>query len=247
MSLESEIAALTSEARSLLNYFNTKKAGIDSSVQAAIAAVPEISRTWWVDQVAGLDTNLGTKESPFRTIDKAMKSTPASGVCTINLLSDYSFDKWVVSTCAYVFINGANAAVRPKLKPQYYLFEGATYLAGFLFQGQCATIEISAVDLVFPTVTGVTPAPVTQRLCTFLRTNSNSGLPPLLGVTLEGVNITMDASFFGALVGVSTTPVSLNANATTVPTGFGGKYISGIASGTDPKTLNNVLTNLSAL
>ncbi|MGE7094730.1 hypothetical protein ACQKIS_00900 [Pseudomonas fulva] len=248
MSLETEIAALTSEARSLLNYFNNKKAGIDSAVQAAIAAVPESSRSWYVDQVAGLDTNLGTtKESPFKTIDKAIKSTPAFGICTVNLLSDYTFEKWIVSTCAYINITGGSAMSRPKLKPQYLQFDGATYLGGFLLQGPYATVNLSSVDLVFPAIAGVSPAPSVQRLCSFLRTTSVVGMAPLLGLCLDAVTVTMDPTFFGSLIGVTTTPISLNANGVTFPSGFGGKYVSGVASGTDPKTLTGIITNLSAL
>lgn len=43
MSLETEIAALTSKATSLLDYFGNAKASIANALAAAVAAAPEIS------------------------------------------------------------------------------------------------------------------------------------------------------------------------------------------------------------
>lgn len=249
MSLETEIAALTSEARSLLNYFNAKKAGIDSAVLAAIAAVPAMSRTWYVDQVAGSDANAGTKEAPFKTIEKAANSTPATGVCNINLMGDYTFTSLVRSPCAFILVSGAEATVQPKIYLKYMdsgTSSGSTELAGFLLTGQFANIGIRKADLIFPSTAGATKLTATL-LCSFIRTNQRTNLPPMLGVSLEGLAVTMDATFYGALIGNSTSSVCLSANEVTFPSGFGGKYISTVAAGVDPKTLNNVMTNLPSL
>lgn len=252
MSLETDVANLVTKAESLISYFTGRKTSIDQSVAAAIAAVPETSRTWYVDQVAGLDTNAGTKDAPFKTIDKALKSTPNSGTCQINLMNDYTLDYGIVSTCAYVYIYGGLAATSPKLRLKYYALNQSdgttiTQLGGFLFLAQCSNFEMRQVDLVLPATTGVTPVPSLSRQCSFLRTNAGSNLPPVLGVSLETFTITMDPTFFGWLVGASTCSVILNANGMVFPSGFGGKYFNGVASGTDPKTLNNILTNLSSL
>lgn len=248
MSLESQIADLNKNTTDLINYFNAKKAGIESALAAAIAAAPETSRSWFVDQVAGSDTNSGSRELPFKSFEKAIASTPASGLCTINLLGDYTMTALVRATCAYVYISGVEVAVRPKITVKYVPGSGgATELAGFLFRAQAANIEFRTVEIALPSISGIAPAPVDQRLCSFLRTNQGSNLPPMLGVSLESTVITMDASFFGALIGNSTCAVCLNANATTFPSGFGGKYISSVGAGIDPKSLNNVLTNLPSL
>jgi hypothetical protein len=251
MSLETEIAALTSKATSLIDYFNARKNSIDSAVAAAIAAVPETTRSWYVDQAVGLDTNPGTREAPFKTIEKALKSTPAAGTCQVNLLSDYTMESRIISSCAYLYIYGGFAATQPKLKPKYSQSTEAdgviTSLSSFLMLSQSSSIEIRNVDVVFPSTAGVSPAPTNTRLCSLIRANSGSSLPPIIGVSLESLAVTMDASFFGALVGPSTCATALNVYSTTFPSGFGGKYIAGVSSGTDPKSLNNVLTNLNAL
>ncbi|MFK0086494.1 hypothetical protein ACIQUS_04285 [Pseudomonas sp. NPDC090755] len=253
MSLETDVANLVTKTTTLIDYFNGKKAGIDAAVAAAVAAVPETSRTWYVDQVSGLDTNLGSKSSPFKSIEKAIKSTPAAGSCTVNLMGDYTLDYLIVSTCAYLFLYGGLLATAPKLRAGYYQTTDAatgvktTQLGGFLLMGQASSIELRQVDPVLPAATGVTPTPTSIRLCSLIRTNAGSNLPPLVGVTLSTLTVSMDSTFAGALVGISTSSVVLNCTATTFPSDFGGKYIGGVASGTEPKTLNNVLTNLSAL
>lgn len=203
--------------------------------------------------MAGSDSNAGnTREAPFKTIDKAMASTPNSGSCQINLLSDYTLNYQVVSSCAYVYIYGGILSTAPKLKVQYYQQTDTnqvvqTMLGGFLMSTQYSQIEIRQVEIVLPSSVGVSPVPSNMRFCSLIRTNAGSNLPPLLGVSLETLAITMDASFIGWLIGSSTTPVSLNANSVTFPSGFGGKYVNGVAAGTDPKTLNYLITNLTAL
>lgn len=250
MSLEQQIAELVSATNSLLTTYNNKINGINSALAAAVAAAPETTRTWWVDQITGADTNTGSKDSPFKSFEKAVSSTPASGVCNINLMSDYTFSTLLRSTCAYIYITGVSAATRPKINVKYIntgTNNGSTELAGFLFAAQAANVEFRTVEIVFPSPVGATPAPVDQRLCSFLRTNFGSNLPPMLGVSLESMAISMDPAFFGALIGNSTCAVCLNANTVIFPSGFGGKYISSVAAGVDPKTLNNVLTNLPSL
>ncbi len=250
MSLESQVADLVASSNNLIAYFNTKKTAIDQAVAAAIAAVPEMVRGWYVDQVAGLDTNLGNLASPFKTFDKAIKSTPPGGVCQINLLSDYTLDVAYLSTCSYLSIVGIGA-VAPKLRLKYFIVTPDTtptrQLGGFLFQSQNSNFEMRNVTLVLPTTVGVPAGAGDQRLSSFLRTNGASNLPPLLSVSLGGMTVEMDPSFYGALIGTSTSSVCLCASGVTFPSGFGGKYLSAVASGVDPKTLPNVLTNLSTL
>ncbi|HGY2299755.1 TPA: hypothetical protein ACNV18_001481 [Pseudomonas putida] len=249
MSLESQLAELTQTCNKLVEYFNTKKAGIDAALAAAIAAAPAMSRTWYVDQVAGSDANAGTKDAPFKTFEKAANSTPATGVCNINLMGDYTFTTLVRSSCAFILVSGAEATVQPKIYLKYMdsgTSSGSTELAGFLLTGQSANIGIRKADLAFPSTAGATKLTATL-LCSFIRTNQRTNLPPMLGVSLEGLAVTMDATFYGALIGNSTSSVCLNANEVTFPSGFGGKYISTVAAGVDPKTLNNVLTNLPSL
>jgi hypothetical protein len=48
-------------------------------------------------------------------------------------------------------------------------------------------------------------------------------------------------------VGTAASAVVLGCSAVTFPGDMAGKYISSVPAGTDPKTLNNVLTSLPSL
>ncbi|MDD2059063.1 hypothetical protein N5D52_20730 [Pseudomonas sp. GD03860] len=252
MSLESDVGNLVTQATSLIDYFKTRKAGIDASVAAAIAAVPAMNRTWYVDQVSGLDTNDGSAAAPFKTVGKAMASTPANGICFVNLLSDYNFNDTTALTVGYLVLNG-NGATR-KLYPKYYqTVDGqgvtATVLGGFSASSVGYTVEIRGSEIVLPSPAGQVPAPNVTRSNSFVRTNSGSNLPPYVSLVLQAPVITMASDFYGALIGLSASSAILSVSGGTIPTAMLGHYLSnvGTPAGTDPKTLNYVLTNLSAI
>jgi hypothetical protein len=252
MSLESSISDLTTEAKNLIAYFTGKKAAIDSAVAAAIAAAPESLRTWYVDQVNGLDTNNGTSAATaFRTIGKAMASTPAFGVATIQLMSDYNFNEVTTQNPANVVIVG-NGAVR-NLYPKYYQVLASdgvtnqTVMGGVQLVTQASNIEFRNCNLVLPSSAGVLPAPTVNRTTGFIRTNGTGNVPPFLGVALSSIAVSAPADFIGTLIGATVASISLTAINSTFPSGFGGKFIGGIASGTLPKDTANVMSNISAL
>lgn len=252
MSLESQVAELVTATNALVATFSGKKNEINAAVAAAIAAAPETTRMWFVDQINGLDTNLGTKESPFRTIEKAVKSTPSTGLCQVNLLNDYTLDYEIPLSCAYLHLYGSQAATQPKLRLKYFSKTqggvASTLLGGFVLSGQGANVEMRSVDLILPSTSGVTPAPTSSRSCSFLRTAAGASLPPLIGASFSTLAVNMaDSTFFGCLIDASTCSVAFNANSASFPAGFGGKYFNGVASGSDPKALSNVITNLTAL
>jgi len=251
MSLESQLAELVAVNSKLVDYFNNKKAGIDTAVAAAIAAVPETIRNWYVDQVNGSDANAGTLIAPFRTIGKAIASTPNFGLCNVRLLSDYVINESISVTCSNVFVVG-EGAIRT-LSPKYFQTpnaDGVTYstaLGSFLLTNPATNIEFRNVNVALPSSSGVNPAPVFNRLTGFIRTNSTGNVPPFLGVALAAVQITMAVDFVGALIGSTVSAISLSAISTTFPSGFAGKYVMGVAAGAAPKDTPNVLSNLSTL
>jgi putative Mn2+ efflux pump MntP len=254
MSLESQIADLVSASNALVTTFTNKKNEITTAVNAAIAAIPSGKKIWFVDQVLGLDTNAGNvKETPFKTIDKAIASTPTNGWCVVMLTNDYVLDTPISVACSYLEIYGWTAitsGITPKLKAKYYSTNDNTItaLGGFLLYGAGSNIEIRSCNIDLPSVTGVVPAPVTTRLNSFIKTNSGSSLPPIISVMLEALVVTKAADFYGALVGTAASAVVLGCSAVTFPGDMGGKYISSVTTpGTDPKTLNNVLTSLPSL
>jgi hypothetical protein len=251
MSLESQIADLVTATNGLITAFNAKKAGIDSSVAAAIAAVPDALRTWYVDQVNGLDTNAGTLAAPFKTINKALAATPSFGVCTVQLLSDYNFTETINTTAAYLLIvgNGAVRSLNPKYIAVVSTVDGSTstILGGIQMAQQACNVEFRNCNVSFPSSAGVVPAPTVNRTTGFVRTNGTGSVPPLIGVALASVTVLKPADFIGTLIGQTVAAVALSCISTTFPGDMGGKFIGGIASGTLPKDTTNILSNLGAL
>ena len=252
MSLESQIADLVSASNALVSAFNGKKSGIDNAVAAAIAAVPTMNKTWFVDQTAGLDANDGSAAAPFKTIGKAMASTPSNGICYVNLMSDYTFAHAAALTVGYLIINAYQGA--RTLYPKYFqTTDGngvtATTLGGFSASSVGYTVEIRGCGIVLPSPSGQVPAPNVTRSNSFLRTNSASNMPPYVGLVLQAPIITMPSDFYGALMGLAASSAILTVSGGTIPSAMLGHYLSNVGNvaGTDPKTLNNVLTNLSAI
>ncbi|WP_028694334.1 hypothetical protein [Pseudomonas cremoricolorata] len=251
MSLESDVANLVTQNTKLIDFFGSKKAGIEAAVAAAIAAIPETVRTWYVDQVNGLDTNPGTKEAPFKTVNKAINATPNYGMCTIELLSDYVMTDRVSMKCSTLVLSGGTSGF--KVIPKYYpIMSGdvatSTAMGGFNLVTYSNSVELRNTTLELPSSAGVSPTPPSMSLNTgFLRTNSTGGVPPVIGLALSAAKVTAPSDFIGALIGNTVASVSLITISTSFPSGFGGKYIMGIASGTAPKDTNNVLSNLASL
>ncbi|MGY3171598.1 hypothetical protein ACVWYU_000972 [Pseudomonas sp. TE12234] len=253
MSLESVISDLVTETKGLLSYFTGAKKGIETAVASAIAAVPAMQKTWYVDQLAGLDTNDGlTRDTAFRSIAKAMAATPANGICFVNLLSDYTMTDTPALTVGYLIING-NGAVR-NLFPKYYQSTDAagvttTGMGGFSAWSQGYNVELRYCNLVLPSPAGQVPAPSTTRSCSFVRTNSGANLPPYVGLVMQGIAVTMPSDFYGALVGLSASSAVLTVAGGTFPAGMLGHYFSNVTNpaGTNPQTLSTVLTNLSLI
>jgi len=72
---------------------------------------PPMSRTYYVDAVNGSDTNDGSNSYPFKTIKKAVDSTPTGGYVYIVLKSDYVFEssaEAIVKRNIYIWIVGNN-------------------------------------------------------------------------------------------------------------------------------------------
>lgn len=246
MSLESQIAELVSATTALVTTFNGKKKEIELALADAVAAVPEMRRTWYVDQVLGLDSNTGTRAFPYKTIAKAMSATPIGGIADLRLLNDYDLDGSIVVEGRYIRLYG-DGGVR-KIITRYFktVSNGTevTWLTGFsmLSGSQCETQDI---ELILPSSAGVLPVP-SGHPCSVFKTNHYGGLP-ILSVKLSGCKITAPDDFIGWLVGAPASATMLEVATTTLPAAFGGKYIYGVSAGTSTNTLSNVMSNLSTL
>lgn len=244
MSLETDVANLVTKTTQLIDYFNGKKAGIDSAVAAAIAAVPANSRSYWVDQVTGLDTNPGTLASPFATIDKAIKNTPSGGICNIYLMSDYVWSGSVNTDLQLVHIRSSVSLTKRKITLPYFLLDGGTRLPGLVFASAGAAM-LTEIILSFPSVSGVSPAPSAFHN-SFFKTASIGGVPQI-SVKMSSCEVVSAADGTGAIFVRLSSAICFMVIDCTFPSGFGGRYISGIASGANPALSTDVITNLAAL
>ena len=74
------MSALLAETTRLLTMFQDKEKGINASVAAAIAAVPEMNKDLYVNAISGDDlTGTGSFSKPFKTIAKAILVIPYGG------------------------------------------------------------------------------------------------------------------------------------------------------------------------
>ncbi len=81
----SEFQALVESNRRINETVENKVNEIDAAVQAAIKAIPELHKAFYVDYLSGSNSNLGTQSEPIKTIYEAVKRTPSNGSATIYL------------------------------------------------------------------------------------------------------------------------------------------------------------------
>jgi len=253
MSLESDVGNLVTQTTKLVDYFGSKKSVIDKAVADAIAAVPETSRTWYVDQVNGLDSNAGTKAAPFKSINKALSATPNSGYCTVYVVGDYEMNIVIGSSCSVLLIIGVPDAngVRPKLKPKYLTATSdgvtGTNMVGFNQYLASNLISFRDIDIVLPSPAGFNPAPTNLRTSCFIRGFSSTNVPTVFNVSLENVAVTMAPDWFGNFIGLAASSLILAITGTSFPSGFAGRYVSNVAAGALVKDLGHVMCNLNSL
>lgn len=243
MSLESGIADLTKAASDLIATFNGKNAAINAALTAALLAVPVNKKTYYVDYVAGSDSNDGKMATPFKTIDKAVASTPYGGICTVLLASDY--DITVDISVEGVSLQLGSSTVGTKRKLNAKIYQGTSNeqrLASFLLQ-TASSISLKDMSIVFPSVTGLSSAP-SGGPNTFFR-GTQSGQAPLIQVKLLDSEVVDVPGANAVLAYAPTSAMLLEAYNTTFPSGFGGRYVFGMASGSQASSNNNILTNLN--
>lgn len=244
MSLESGIADLTKAASDLIATFNGKNAAINTALTAALLAVPVNKKTYYVDYVAGSDANDGKLATPFKTIDKAIASTPYGGICTVLLISDYDMMADIAVEGVALQLASSVSGTKRKINPKIYQYNGSSEsrLAAFSLQ-TAASAALKDMSIVFPSVTGLSSAPAGGPN-TFFR-GSQSGQAPLIQIKLLDSEVVDVPGANAVLAYAPTSAMLLEAYNTTFPSGFGGRYIFGMASGSQASSNNNVLTNLT--
>jgi hypothetical protein len=243
MSLESQIADLVSATNALVTNFNAKKSSIDTAVAAAIAAVPIMVRTYYVDQIAGDDTSVGTQALPLKTIEKALSNTPAGGLCTVVLINDYTMSGTITTDKQMLHIKSLVSTVKKKLNTPYYVQDDIAKLPGITF-ATGGVVMLTDITLTLPSIAGV---PVPQPFYNaFFKTGSVAGIP-MMTVKFSRSEVLQAADATATLFVQLSSAVTFMVTETTFPAGFGGRYISGVASGTNPTALSTVVTNLGTL
>ena len=243
MSLESQIADLVSATNTLVTTFNTKKTSIDAAVAAAIAAVPAMVRTYYVDQIAGVDTNVGTQAAPLKTIEKALSNTPDGGLCTVVLMADYTMSGAITTNKQFLHVKSLLSTVKVKLNTPYYLQDDVSKLPGFTF-ATGGVILLTDITLTLPSIAGM---PVPQPFYnSFFKTGSVAGIP-MITVKFSRCEVLQAGDATATLFVQLSSAMTFMVTETTFPAGFGGRYISGVASGTAPVALSTVITNLGTL
>lgn len=246
MSLETEIAALSSKATALIDYFTGRKASIDSAVAAAVAAAPAISRTFYVNQLIGDDNAAGSSTAPFKTIDRAIASTPEGGVADIILVEDYALASIVAVGGRRAMVRGDSSASNTrKLLLNEFAAEGNTKRFGGFQVNRAASLDFADLTISLPdSVGGMAGSPGSFYAMIFAGGNR---LPGFMPVKLYNVAFALRGTFTGKIIGSGFPCLSLTAVSCTIPAALEGSLIEGVTAGKDPNTIPYLVTNITKL
>jgi len=94
-----------------------------------------MSRTFYVDQVNGDDSNDGSESAPFKTIQKAINSVPVGGRVDVYIIGNYTLNEHVGISNKVVVIHVSDDSF---LKTTWYQIGSYNSLYGFRLQGLSA-------------------------------------------------------------------------------------------------------------
>lgn len=244
MSLETEIAGLSSKATALIDYFSSRKASIEAAITAAVAAAPAISRTFYVSQLNGDDGALGTTEAPMKTISRAIAATPKGGTCEILLRGDYTLEATIIVNNRRLVLRGESGLVTgSKLIVKEYPSGETRALGSFQAKGD-VSFEFTDMTVSLPDVAAATG---TLNMYYALIYAGGNSMPVFLPVKLYNFAFELRGTFGGKFIGAGIPCLSLSAVNTTIPAAMEGSMVTGVAAGKDPSTLPNVITNIAKL
>lgn len=245
MSLESQIAELVSATTALVTTFNGKKKEIELALADAVAAVPNLSRFYFVDAIIGDDVlGLGTKTKPYKTLDKALDATPYGGTLRAVLLSDYDVNFHIKLQGRALILSGEGVNRRMNLK-QFINPEDRSYRMGGFWFSERSSLEIYDLIIGFPDGASFQANELISAYYAMMFISSTG--PSIIQARLIRCVLDVPDHFVGRLIRHDACSVILNFGSTVIPKSLYGKIISGIPAGTKPETLTNVLTNLVSL
>ncbi|AFK70890.1 hypothetical protein A210_06345 [Pseudomonas putida SJTE-1] len=246
MSLETEIAGLTSKATALLDYFTTAKTAIAKAIADAVAAAPAISRTFYVNTLIGDDNALGNADTPLKTIDRAVAATPDGGVVDVILVEDYTLSSTVSARSRRIMVRGETegSVTRKLILNEYLGANGMKRFGGFQLN-RAGAIDFADLTVSLPdSAGGLSAAQDTYYAMIYA---GGSKAPGFMPVKLYNVAFALRGTFTGKIVGAGIPCVSLSAVNCTIPAALEGCLIQGVAAGKDPNTLPWLTTNITKL
>ncbi|MCD4502058.1 hypothetical protein [Chromobacterium vaccinii] len=247
MSLEGKIAELVTATNGLISTFNGKKNEIDQAVSKAVMAVPVLFKTWYVDQLSGSDKNDGSLKSPFASIGRAVEATPLGGAAEINLLSDYVAESRVHISGKWIQVCGYEQ--RKKYTVKYYADKAdgneKLFLTGFLLT-RGGEVNLGRLNIYLPSAQGEPDSKFNVYPTSLFHTWGWGG-SGLLVAKIWDSKVEAPDDFKGWIVGNTAIGVVFSINTVEFSQNLAGKYIGGVKSGTDPKSLSWLVSNIDIL
>lgn len=246
MSLETEIAGLTSKVTSLIDYFTGFKTSSAKAIADAVAAAPAISRTFYVNQLIGDDNALGNVDSPLKTIDRAVAATPNGGVADIILVEDYTLASNVTVGSRRIMVRGETEVTntRKLILNEFLVGNGLKRFGGFQVN-RAGSFDIADLTLSLPDSAGGLAVGMDSYYAFIFAGGSRQ--PGFMPVKFYNVVFALRGTFTGKIVGAGFPSLAVTASACTIPTALEGSLIAGISAGKDPNTIPNLITNITKL
>lgn len=227
MSFEQDNAAMLDKMDALLTGIDQRYGDVSKTV-----------RTFYVNQLTGSDTNAGTVSAPFATLQKAMDNGVEGAVTNVYLTSDYAFGSSVFVPSGAVSITGYGGIRRRVTFTDGVVgdtLNGGVYAPRILSNYSGCNLRLQALELVLGTYGALVPNK-------YAIWNS-----PMSNIFLNDVNLVTPAGSDQTLFN-NGPGLSFVFQAGVADAGMPGRWVGGVAAGTDPDTLANIrYTNLGAL
>lgn len=237
MALTDDIGALIASAQALTTSFATRAAAIDAAVAAAVAAIPNMERTYWVSAL-GNNANAGDQAAPLATIAEAVNRTPSGGMVTINLMADHVMAADVFVTNKVVRIQTDTPGVMRSLTHVAFVrdINGVAHVGVNGFRMSNSQLSFSGVREIVPSINAqLNGLPVETRSFAIALSSTHQTAVSLAWMACE---IVIPADRVTPLIRHQQFPINLALTAVTAPTPLAGNLFEGIAANTAVTSLS---------
>ncbi|KXK67231.1 hypothetical protein BC89_33555, partial [Pseudomonas monteilii] len=220
-----------------IDTFNGKKAGIDAALAAAVAAAPAISRTFYIDQVAGDDAAAGTQIAPLKTLAQAIANTPSGGTLEAVLLTDYTHEVIVHVNNRRVMVRGDSSASNTRkliLKDFASISEVGKKSMGAFQMSRACGLDFADLTLSLPDNAALNLPLANYYALTYAGGNA---MPAHAAVKLYNCVFELRGTFVGKICGPSWGTLSLAAINTSIPAALEGSIVHSVPALKDPNTI----------